>query len=59
MHECGVAHSDIKADNDNVIIHRNPSSQDSNVVLLDYSLCVTTFRISSMQAHIALEDMAR
>ncbi|KAF8519259.1 hypothetical protein JB92DRAFT_2009118 [Gautieria morchelliformis] len=37
MHECGVAHRDIKADN--VIIHHNPSNQDGNVVLLDLSLC--------------------
>ncbi|KAF8510309.1 hypothetical protein JB92DRAFT_2940891, partial [Gautieria morchelliformis] len=39
MHECGVAHRDIKEDN--VIIHHNPSNQVGNVVLLDFSLCTT------------------
>jgi serine/threonine protein kinase len=56
MNECGVAHSDIKADN--VIIHHNPSNQDCNPVLLDFSLCAT-LGSPSMQAHVALQDMAR
>ncbi|KAF8530718.1 hypothetical protein JB92DRAFT_2857508, partial [Gautieria morchelliformis] len=54
MHECGVAHRDIKGDN--VIIHHNPSNQAGNVVLLDFSLC-TTLGPPSMHKLAAMGDM--
>ncbi|KAF8530738.1 hypothetical protein JB92DRAFT_457454 [Gautieria morchelliformis] len=56
MHECGVLHNDMKGDN--VIIHYNPSSQDCNVVLLDFALC-TTLGPPSEQTAVAAQDMAR
>ncbi|KAF8510311.1 hypothetical protein JB92DRAFT_443581 [Gautieria morchelliformis] len=54
MHECGVAHRDIKEDN--VIIHHNPSNRDCNVVLLDFSLCMT-LGPPSMHKLVAKWDM--
>jgi serine/threonine protein kinase len=56
MHECGVAHKDIKGDN--VIIHYNTSNKDCNVVLLDFSLC-TTLGPPSMHKLVAMWDMMR
>ena len=39
MHQCRVAHGDLTGRN--VIIQYNPSTQDFNIVLLDFGFCKT------------------